>query len=169
MAQVSYTPLSPGAPENVNSLNTILAALAAGVNSVDSTQLASSSVATASIQSGAVTYAKLATDSTNAFLKLTTAADKKVAFGTGSITCSSGGGVGAIAYGSSNVTHGMGLTPSYVFLTVITGGSLAGGNVMLTLTANSIGGTTFTANASAYTPGADNVNGTVSFAWVAIG
>ena len=71
MAQVSYTPLSPGAPENVNTLNTILAAITAGVNSVDSTQLASSSVATAAIQSGAVTAGKIASGAVS-YDKLTT-------------------------------------------------------------------------------------------------
>lgn len=85
IAQVSYSPLSPGAPENVNSLNTILAAITAGVNSVDSTQLASSSVATAAIQSGAVTAGKIASGAVS-YDKLTTFPHARVYGATNSLS-----------------------------------------------------------------------------------
>ena len=120
------------------------------------------------IDAGTVALAALATDALNAFLKLTTAADREVAFGTTTVTCSSGGGSGAIAYGSASVTHGMGATPAYVLLTVTSGGSLGGGNVVIGVSSSSLGATTFTVNASALTPSVNNINGTVAVAWLAI-
>jgi hypothetical protein len=40
VSQVSFTPLVPKSPENVNNLNAILAAFQAAINSVDSSQIA---------------------------------------------------------------------------------------------------------------------------------
>ena len=117
-----------------------------------------------------VTLAKLATDALNKFPKLNTVADKKVEFGSTTITCSSGGGSGSIAYGSATVTHGLGAAPSYVLLTVKSGGTLGGGNVVVGLAWAPSGtpSTTFTASASVLTPGTDNINGTVAVSWLAI-
>ncbi len=138
---------------------TALTSLVSAVNNIETANLADASVSPA----------KLTTASLNYFLKLTTSADKKVEFGTTTVTCSSGGGSGVIAYGAASVTHGMGLTPSYVLLTVKSGGTLTASNCIITLGASSIGGTTFTVDASAFKPSTDLVNGTVSVAWVAIG
>lgn len=128
----------------------------------------SGNIDSANIASGAVGYSALATGAANAFLKLTTAADKHMAFGTTTVTCSSGGGSGLVAYGSASVTHGMGLTPSYVLLTVKNGGTIGAGDAMVYTNVSSIGSSTFSANASLFKPATDLINGTVSVAWAAI-
>lgn len=158
-------PVSTSDPKIVTALTTLVST----INALDTSNYADASV----------TKVKLATDALNAFLKLNTVADKKVEFGSATITCSSGGGTygdadGAsphlyrIAYGGTSVTHGMGATPSYVFLTAKTGGTIAGGDCMISLSATAIGGTTFTANASVFNPTIDEVNGTVAVSWLAI-
>lgn len=67
MAQVTlpYT-LTAGTPENVNNLVANLNALVAGINTVDTAQIASSAVTTAKIADANVTTAKLATGATSA-------------------------------------------------------------------------------------------------------
>lgn len=147
-------PNSTADPKIVTALNSLIAT----INALDSSNYADASV----------TLAKLATDALNKFPKLNTVADKKVEFGSTTVTCSSGGGSGSIAYGTASVTHGMGATPTHVFLTVKSGGTLGGGNVIVGLSSSGVGSTTFTVNASVLTPGTDNINGTVAVSWFAI-
>lgn len=120
------------------------------------------------IADAALTKDLLASDALNAFLKLNTPADRAVAWGDVTVTCSSGGGVGSIAYGSADVTHGLGDTPVIVVLTVKNGGTLADGDVILSLAASGADTSKFVANVSAFKPAANMVNGTVKVGWLAI-
>lgn len=70
MAAPSYTPLVPNAVENVNTLNTILATLAASCTTIDTAQLNTSAVTTAKIADANVTDAKLASSNNGAYKTL---------------------------------------------------------------------------------------------------
>lgn len=79
-------------------VNARIAAILAQLNgNVDATNLAS----------GGVSKSRLATDALNAFLKLNTVADKKVAWGLASMAWTT-------TFGQVTVTHGLGATPSLV-------------------------------------------------------
>ena len=61
MTQITYSTLTPGAPENVNDLNTRLTELKTVINgNLDSNNLAANSVGTSELIDGSVTTAKLA-------------------------------------------------------------------------------------------------------------
>lgn len=147
-------PNSTADPKIVTALNSLVSA----VNNIEEANLADASVSVAKLASGTLNY----------FLKLASAADKKVAFGSTTVTCSSGGGSGVIAYGAATVTHGMGATPTYVVLTVKSGGTLTASNCIITLGSSSVGSTTFAVDCSVFKPSTDLVNGTVAVNWLAI-
>lgn len=119
MAQVAlpYT-LQAGQPENVNQLMDNLDELVLGINNVNTAQIADANVTTAKIADSAVTTAKiaasnvtkakLATDALEAFLKLDTAADRKIKWGSYST-----GGFNGNNRASFNIAHGLGVTPQF--------------------------------------------------------
>jgi hypothetical protein len=119
MAQVSlpYT-LTAGQPENVNQLQADLDALVAGVNTVNTAQIADGNVTTVKIADDAVTTAKildanvtkakLAASALEAFLQLDTNASRKIKWGSYST-----GGFGGNNRASFNIAHGLGVTPQF--------------------------------------------------------
>ncbi len=119
MAQVSlpYT-LSAGQPENVNQLQADLDALVAGVNVVNTAQIADGNVTTVKIADDAVTTAKildanvtkakLAASALEAFLQLDTNASRKIKWGS-----TATGGFGGANRASFNVAHGLGVAPQF--------------------------------------------------------
>lgn len=119
MAQVSLPyNLQAGQPENVNQLMDNLDELVLGINNVNTAQIADANVTTAKIADSAVTTAKiaasnvtkakLATDALETFLKLDTAADRKIKWGS-----TATGGFGGNNRASFNVPHGLGVAPQF--------------------------------------------------------
>ena len=119
MAQVSlpYT-LQAGQPENVNQLQADLDALVAGVNTVNTAQIADANVTTvkiadanvttAKIADANVTKAKLASSALEAFLQLDTNASRKIKWGS-----TATGGFNGGNRASFNIAHGLGATPVF--------------------------------------------------------
>lgn len=115
----------------------------------------------ADIADGAITAPKLATDALNTFLKLLSAADRKVNMGTG-VTPSFAGNPGA----NGSFAHGLGVTPMWwtaMFQQITVGG------VGRIIVAADNGRNATTINYTARTIDEAAIPGQVNFVWAAIG
>jgi hypothetical protein len=108
-----------------------------------------------------VSYANLAADAKNAFLKLAVGADRKIAFGQSNVTWP---GAASIS-NQLTVTHGLGTTPLVVVATMQTNSQ----GQVIACHAGGYTATTFLLQAEwvgGFQPGA---GGTIPAAWVAVG
>jgi hypothetical protein len=89
-------------------------------NAILQASMADNSVGTAELRNGEVTLAKAAADLLNNFLKLNSAGDRKVRWGSADMNGAMGG-FGSVAVVNCTVPHGLGVSPQKVFGNMDTG------------------------------------------------
>lgn len=116
------------------------------------------------VVNGQLDSSNVTTATMNTWLKLLAAADRKISFGTGSVSWP-----GATSLVTIEVAHGLGVIPVWANA-IVTGGSIADGISATNLSLNDATNIAFRLSANTYSPGFQpGAASSTTIVWVAIG